>query len=70
MTLANKCTCSEACNNYGLACPLQKDQVSKFQLALPIKAIYPPIAVGVTIQLVDETKTNVACVKFYAKIEN
>ena len=60
---------SEACNNYGLNCPLKTGEVSKFQLELPIKPIYPPIAVGVTIQLIDDTKTNVACIEFAAQIE-
>jgi len=61
---------SEACSNYGLTCPLNTDQVSTFQLELPIKSLYPTTPVDITIQLVDDSKAILACLKFSAEIKS
>ena len=58
----------EACEEYGLDCPLALNETSKFDLSLPIMESYPPIRVKINIKLIDETDTAVACIKFPAKI--
>ncbi|UXI16794.1 alpha-crystallin B chain [Sarcoptes scabiei] len=59
---------NEACDNYGVKCPLVPEKRNNFLLELPIRKIYPPVSVIVVINLIDETETNVACIRFKAKI--
>ena len=59
---------NEACNHWGLNCPIDSNSLQTLQIVLPIKSYYPRISVGVEMQLTDESGNLLICCTFPAKI--
>lgn len=58
----------QACNNWGLKCPIKPNEQQVFAITMPIKSNYPQVAVTVQLQLIDQDMNQVVCIAFPAQI--
>lgn len=58
----------EACDNYGLVCPVRATQAGFVQISLPIKSEYKPVKVTVQFELLDG-KDKLVCTSFPAALK-
>jgi Niemann-Pick C2 protein len=57
-----------ACNNWGMECPLKEGSEHSLNLQMPIRRAYPRIPLIVQMKLVSEKSTTLFCTQFPARI--
>lgn len=58
----------DACEHWGLKCPIEAGSNQLLQINLPIQSYYPRLPVGVEMKVLNEDDIEILCVKFPAKI--
>ena len=59
-----------ACNNWGLNCPLQNEIENGFNIWMPIRRAYPRIPLVVQFQLLNEKSKKLICTRFPVRIQD